>query len=193
MTSRSADDGQLAQCAAIVIAHDDREAASLIALAHKVGFGWVTQHNKPLDPQIVQDRVVYFLVHFAISLTAKKQLLAGLRGSKAANMSFAPVMVFLRDGPFEDVIDHIELGFDDVISLPENAQILTARLAAQLDQEHFYVESGDYLGPDRRRLDKPAISNFGRSGTSDHARITIVRKPGSGVHVVRRQLFAKVK
>ena len=191
MLAGSAETGLLRGCAAIVVAHDEREGASLLALAERVGFGSVTTLSEAPHGADPDHSLTFFLMHYGLGNAAKKLLLSRLRGTPSDNVRFAPIVLFLPDGPSEEILFYIGMGFDDVICLPENSHIVASRLATQIGQEHLYIETRTYLGPDRRRMELPGDTHPDREGDYEHTKLTIVRRPGVGVKVVRRQLFLK--
>jgi len=191
MLAGAAETRLLGHCAAIVVAHDAHDCASLLALGERVGFGSVTAFSQTPgeDPD---HHLPFFLVHYGLGNAAKKLLLSRLRSSSSDNVRFAPIVLFMADGPSEEVLFYIGMGFDDVICLPENSHILASRLSTQICQEHLFVETRTYLGPDRRRMELPGQTHPDRAGDYEHAKLTIIRKPGVGTQVTRRQLFLKV-
>lgn len=184
--------GRLARCSAIALAPSEPDLEALMTLARRLGFGSVHGFTDPEEASAVPSyNLLFFLVHFALSTEGKKRFLKQLRRAATINVCFAPVVVFLPDGPGDQVIEHIGMGFDDVISLPENSRVLAARLAAQVGREQLYIETGSYLGPDRRRMERAEHSHPARTGETEHTRLTIVRTPEQGVQVLRRQVFFK--
>lgn len=184
--------GRLAACSAIALARSEPDCEALMALARKVGFGSVhgfTDADKASD--VPSHKLLFFLLHFALAPETKKQFLRQVRGAASVNLCFAPVVMFLPDGPGDRVLEHIEMGFDDVICLPENSRILAARLSAQIGQEQLYIETRTYLGPDRRRMELPDHTHPARTGDTEHTRLTILRTPEHGAQVLRRQVFFK--
>ncbi|ODT78414.1 MAG: hypothetical protein ABS76_23775 [Pelagibacterium sp. SCN 64-44] len=184
--------GRLAKCSAIALARNEPDCEALMTLARKVGFGSVHGFTDPQQAGAVPSHnLLFFLVHFALPEDAKKRFLEQLRSAATINVCFAPVAVFLPDGPGDRVIEHIEMGFDDVICLPENSRVLAARLAAQVGRELLYIETHSYLGPDRRRMELPGQVHPARTGDTEHTRLTILRTPEHGVQILRRQVFFK--
>jgi hypothetical protein len=193
MPAHESDPGILAHCAAIVVAHDEADTAALISLGEKVGFGMVTGSAQFTGNDWHIHRIVFFLVHFAIGMEAKRQLLNRVRHANSVNICFAPVILFLQDGPGEEMLEYIEMGFDDVICLPENSHVVSTRLATQLEQEHTYIETRTYLGPDRQRMDLPDHIHPGRTDDHDYTNLVVLRTPEMGVQILRRQLIVKAR
>jgi hypothetical protein len=182
----SLEPGPLGDCTAIIVAHDETTSITLLSLGQRVGFGQVTTASEPLYP------LVFFLVHFGIGRVAKEKLIQQIRATASPLVQLAPIILFAPDGPYDRLLEYIEMGFDDVIFLPEKRHVLAARLAAQVDQEHIYIETGSYLGPDRRRMELPGHTHPNRgSGSFEHKRLTVLRKVDSGPQIVRTQLFLK--
>jgi len=191
MPADTAQAGLLSACAAIVVAHDEPNSASLVALGGRVGFGSATPFAQASLDNDPAHRLPFFLVHYGLGNAAKKLLLSRLRGAPSDNIRFAPIVLFIPDGPSEEILFYIGMGFDDVICLPENSHILASRLSTQIGQEHMFIETRTYLGPDRRRMELPGDTHPDRAGDYEHAKLTIIRKPGVGVRIARRQLFLK--
>jgi hypothetical protein len=99
------------------------------------------------------------------------------------------VIVIADDCSFEKVLSYVRMGFDDVISLPEKRDVLVQRLLAQLHTEHLYVETPNYFGPDRRRMDIE-VNDSRRQGMAGHARFYIRRLPDQGIHIVRHEIYS---
>ncbi|KRA42588.1 hypothetical protein ASD80_09100 [Devosia sp. Root635] len=193
MQAHEADPGVLAHCAAIVVAHDEPDTAALISLGEKVGFGVVSGSADFAGNDWHIHRILFFLVHYGIGMDAKRQLLDRVRHAGSVNICFAPVVLFLQDGPGDEMLEYIEMGFDDVICLPENSHIVSTRLASQIGQEQTYIETRRYLGPDRRRMELPGHSHPERTGDQDHTNLTLLRTPEMGVQILRRQLIVKAR
>lgn len=184
----------LTNCAAMVVAHDRAGSATLISMGHKVGFGAVGDSSNFVNDWNVH-KLLFVLVHYDLGNDAKQQLLDSIRHAGSTDVSFAPVILFLPDGPFDEILQYIEMGFDDVICLPEKSHVLATRLGKQVGQEHTYIETRTYLGPDRRRMElsghNPAAHT--RTGDRDHTNLTVLRSPDQGVQILRRQLVVKAR
>ena len=90
------------------------------------------------------------------------------------------------------LLKYVQFGFDDIITLSEKRQILVDRLMGQLSADHVYLQSEDYLGPDRRRMEVGASAGRSRrEADTPHVRLTIHRSPEHGVQVRRREFAGR--
>ncbi|MCP8885428.1 hypothetical protein NIM87_18130 [Devosia sp. XJ19-1] len=180
----------LSRCSAVVVGHAG-ESRSLIDIAHRLCFGSVQELNEQPDIRRPEFQVTYFLVNQKLSDQTKSQLVRRLRRSPSTKIRCAPIVAIGTDVDFEVVLDHIGMGFDDFISLPERLDLVKDRLINQLDQTHIYIETATYFGPDRRRMEAPDFTNEQRrSIPHSHTRMEIRRRPDTGVEILRRQIFA---
>lgn len=88
----------------------------------------------------------------------------------------------------KSILHYVHLGVNDIISRREKRDVLIQRLGAQLSQEHLYIETNDYFGPDRRRLEAGVHDNR-RAGTSGHSRLYVRRFPDGGTRIMRHEIF----
>jgi len=181
----------LAHCAAIALAHDEFDSEALIDIGRKVGFGAVADFSHFAHNDWHAHPLLYFLVHHGIGVAAKRALLDKVRHASSVNICFAPVVLFLQNAAEDEMLHYVEMGFDDVISLPEDSLVLSMRLARQIGHEHHYIETRTYLGPDRRRMEPAGHIHPERTGEHDYTSLTLLRSPETGVHILRRQLVAK--
>lgn len=181
----------LAHCIAIVVAHDAFDTGALMEIGHEVGFGAVVDFSSTAGNPWNGHPLLFFLVHHGIGVAAKRAVLDKVRHASSVNICFAPVVLFLQDGPAEEALQYIEMGFDDVICLPEDAHVLSGRLAKQIGQEHLYVETRTYLGPDRRRMEPPGHTHPNRSERQDFTKLTVLRSPEKGVEILKRQMVIR--
>lgn len=108
-----------------------------------------------------------------------------IRSAGDPRLRFAP-LVYFAHAPSRQIIKAcINMGFDDVISLPLSERQIHARLARQVGVSITYFETASYFGPDRRgRLaDEPNYLDA-RIGGPQHRRIEIVRTPERGPEIL---------
>ena len=174
-------------CRAIIVAPTHFDSRALAEVAMEVGFSDIASIFDDTDPgNGLRYPVSFFLVHHHLSDTDCADVIDAVRNIDRLGMRFSPMVVMLPETSAESVRKFVGMGFDDVISLPQSQVQLTARLGMQLDRDIVYIETSDYLGPDRRRMDAHGFLH--RSApVSPHSRIVLRRDPEHGTRVLSRQ------
>ena len=123
----------LRRCAAYLIAGDG-DAASLEDLARHLGFGTVLPLASGQDGDGSSDQfpLRFFLVYGDLEEKALLAIRDLIRASADPNVRFAPVILFVNECPFETYLGYIKMGFDDVLTLPDQTEMLIKRLDAQI-------------------------------------------------------------
>ena len=181
----------LSRCQALVVAHGEQHIQMMLGLCRSVGFTNAADMTKVGLGTVAPGTISYILVHYEMGDEAKKKLIDAIRRAQIGDIRFAPIILFLPDGPYEEVLKYVEMGFDDVVCLPEKRDVLFARLEQQLISEQIYIETPTYIGPDRRRMELPGTVHPDRTGTHQFGKIVIKRIPGDGVKVISRQHFIR--
>lgn len=183
----------LEQCHAYVVGRDEEHDHSLVQTAATLGFVSASGLFRKGTPRVQERRnypCLFFLIHHRLEDQVLRTLLTAVRCSEKDQVRFAPLVLLLDDGPFELVLRYVRLGFDDVIALPERRDLVVSRLCGQLGQEVTYYKTSGYLGPDRRRMERPSdIPDERRTGRDAYTRYTIIRSPEKGVRVLRQEDF----
>jgi len=132
----------------------------------------------------------YFLVHHELGAAAIEAVLRSIRSSIIADVRYAPIVLFATDGPFEQYLGYVQMGFDDVVTLPEKADIVEQRLIAQLDTKYVYFDTATCFGPDRRRMEVEPPPEHKRATTPhSHVRHHFRRDPDRGIVVMRSDSY----
>lgn len=174
----------LQRCLAHLIARGDLQINMLEKIGTKAGFIAMQPLGVQQDQVLHAFKLNYFLVHHELGPETLEAVLRSVRGSIIDDVRYAPVVLFAQDGPFEQYLGYIEMGFDDVITLPEKAAIVEQRLIAQLGTEHMYFETATYFGPDRRRMELEPPQQFKRQeAPHSHVRHFFKRTPDRGIVV----------
>lgn len=173
-------------CRAYVMAANLRDSLALETAAHHLGFGEVTSGlggNTPVGRP--GPAVTYFFLDYRMRDEELIDIITAIREERNSKLRYSPIILFTADRAAETVVRYVRFGFDDVISLPARRDDLAERLAEQLHAEQVYIETKDYFGPDRRRLDSGAEL---RLGISPHTRLVFERDPRRGVRVLDREV-----
>jgi hypothetical protein len=173
----------LSACAAVVIATDDGGTASLCALAKAVGFGAALDFRTPSAH--TTDLMPFYFLHHTVTDAAKARFLKAIRATEDPRKKYAAVILFLPKGPAHQTVFYVEMGFDDVLFLSESNQTISDRLLQQVGQEVVFVQTGSYLGPDRRRMERIRKDDPRRrpGGSGQYSRLSVLRDPVHGPRV----------
>ena len=170
----------LADCAALIFAPDGRSFDQMATLARNLGFGHVLEYTKlnAVPPKTLP----FFLIHNGIAAHLKQRLLRGLRSTDELRRKYAPIICLIPQGPRHQMVPQVEMGFDEVLFLSDPVAEIGKALLAQLGREVLYIESPQYFGPDRRRLERVSRGDPRRvPGGTEHRRIQVVRDPHRGI------------
>lgn len=179
----------LDHCVANLVARTDNQTKSLEDIARSAGFG---------DTKTVMSRrafasderkcvLNFFLIHYNLGDGLMNAVISSIRGSSDIEVKFAPIILFTTDLSFEDYLDYIRLGFDDVITLPEKREMIKARLANQVAHDIEYFETATYFGPDRRRMEIEPPNGVQRSNVPhSHVKYVFRRNPEHGTKLLQR-------
>lgn len=182
----------LEQCAAYLIARNERHTTALERLARRLGFGHVEPlySRRTFLPDENQPVLKFFLMYRHMDERLMTTVRDVIRASPDPNIRYAPIVLFAEDCDFESYLRFVKLGFDDVLTLPDKRDMLVKRLEGQINADHIYFETDTYLGPDRRRMEAPGHTDPRRGG-EQHSRIrySIHRTVAGGSSVTRTEFF----
>lgn len=176
----------LSSCKALVLGRNAEQVRFLTRFAERCGFALIEGADSPRVPD-ARTLIRFVIVHHQLGDDALEAILSSVR-SGDKDIRFSPVIVIADDCPFETVLHYIQLGVDDVISLPEKREMLIQRLSTQLFNEQTYVETATYFGPDRRRLEYDQ-GDPRRRGMAGHGRYIVQRLPDVGTKIVSHHIF----
>jgi hypothetical protein len=118
------------------------------------------------------------------ALAGTLRLLRGLRSTDEPRRKYAPIICVIPQGPRHKMVPQVEMGFDDVVFLSDPIEQVSKTLTDQLGHEVLYIDSPQYFGPDRRRLERVSRGDPRRvPGGTEHRRIQVLRDPQHGIQV----------
>jgi hypothetical protein len=167
---------------------------ALKELAHKIGFATVEDFKSvPVAEQQALSTPLIFFLFGAVARPLSLQAVArSIRTAASPRLHFAPMIYFSETPSLETIKTCINMGFDDVITLPYTLGRVEERLERQLERPLSYYETATYFGPDRRgRLERE--QDHSQRGTGgQYRRIEIVRSPAHGVDVIKDDFHVMV-
>lgn len=171
------------QCRAFVIATTQAESRVLELMGQHLGFGEVVSSAGGARSEL-RTNLTFFFVDYRMDDDAMADVIEAVREDHRGKLSYSPILLFSEDGSTAYKRKYVHFGFDDVIELPASRDALVSRIGAQLYSDQLYIETKDYFGPDRRRMD--AGSDL-RVTASAYTQVLFDRDPRRGVHVIARE------
>jgi len=165
---------------AYVVGPSDGPGAALLDMGRELGFPVVLPFHSvaAAEAQAQQTPLIFFLFAAVHDVRILKGVADQIRFSPTRRIRFSPLMYFSESPSREAIARCIEMGFDDVITLPFTRPRLMSRITRLVDHMHVYHETSGYLGPER-----PA-----RRGDGQFRRIEIIRSAAIGTSVLREEM-----
>ncbi|HEV7277665.1 MAG TPA: hypothetical protein VGN80_15385 [Devosiaceae bacterium] len=159
---------------------------TLLDTAHALGFEAALPFRSvaAAERQAMRTPLVFFLFDAGADPRGHAAIASSIRASSHPAIRFAPLICFTREPSRELVHACINMGFDDVITLPCSRPRLQQRLARQLGSTCHYYETPSYFGPDRRNRLNDSSDHTGRGSGGPFRRYEIVRSALTGVRLV---------
>jgi hypothetical protein len=190
MNSLSVRPRPLSLCLACLVGETTSQRKTLETLAVRTGFGGISMDEQGAAfPDPADRRLAYFFFHCQVANDLLRSTLSRIRADDRHR--FSPAILIIGECPQSEVVRYINLGFDDIVILPEAARVLERRFTNQLGTPVSYFETSTYFGPDRRRsqrLNTPvAAGPKGTPGEHRHVRY-LVQRAAAGSQILRREV-----
>ena len=178
------------KAAAYIVGPLDGPGAGLTAMAQRLEFGAVLPYAGIMaaEQQASQTPVCFFLFAAVPDVASLRSVAEAIRFSPSRRIRFSPLIYFSESPSIEAITACINMGFDDVITMPFTRTRVMERVRRQIGTNLTYYETAGYFGPDRRdRVTAPKRAAETRVG-GQFRRLEIVRNLMTGVNVVRDDL-----
>ncbi len=180
------------KASAFVVGPPDGPGAALMDMARGLGFEAVLPYAGMVaaDQQAMATPLCFFLFAAVQHVGTLRAHAEAVRFCQARKLRFAP-LIYFSESPSLDVIRQcIDMGFDDVITLPFIQARVEERLSRQIGQPKVFFETPGYFGPDRRSRIEGSIRPFEQKQSGAYRRIEIIRSALHGVSVLRDDHYA---
>lgn len=163
-----------------IVGPQDGPGAALSDLARSLGFAVVQPYAGlgPAEAQAQQTPLMFFLFAAVEDVATLKATADSIRFANARRIRFSPLVYFSESPSVDAIRACVEMGFDDVITLPFTGSRVRDRLGRLIDRKLVFFESAHYFGPDRRSAADGGASR----------RIEIIRSADVGVSVIRDEM-----
>lgn len=173
---------------AYVVGPGDTAWQTLFDMAGELGFAGVSDYRgiSQVEQQAGETPVCYFLFSAVKDLRDLRPVADAIRFSTARAIRFSPMVYCAVDLSVDTIMAGINMGFDDIVALPQSKPKLLQRLARQIGRNMVFYETPGYFGPDRRNRftalkPNPVVTRVG----GPFRRLEIVRNLLDGVCVLR--------
>lgn len=174
----------LKRACAYIVGPADGPGAALSDLARSLGFATVQHYSSIASAELQSQRtpLMFFMFAAVEDVSSLRVTADAIRLSGSRRLRFSPLVYFAETPSMDAIQSCVEMGFDDVITLPFVAQRVNDRLVRMIDRTQIYFETSKYFGPDRGHFHKDA------SDAGAYRRIEIVRTMDAGISVVRDEI-----
>lgn len=131
--------------------------------------------------------LVFFLFDAVADPRTHAPVATAIRASSSPAIRFAPLVCFTRDPSPEAIRACINMGFDDIVTLPVSRPQLRRRIDRQVDTRCVYYETQTYFGPDRRNRLHETSEHSGRGRGGQFRRFEILRSSRNGVRILSNE------
>ena len=137
--------------------------------------------------------IIFYLFDYSPDFERSKTQINELRASHQLRVRFAPLICFVETPSKESIIECVNAGFDDVLTIPWVASSIKERLAKQVNNKSIYFETDSYFGPDRRRFsnDKSKRGTTAPAAGFGFRRYEFVRNNFAGVQIMQDKVIGK--
>lgn len=174
------------QAAAYIVGPLDGPGVALMDLARGLSFSAVLPYGGVAQAaqQVNHTPVCYFLFAPVTDVGSLRSVAEAIRFCPSRRVRFSPLIYFAGSPSVESITRCINMGFDDVITMPFTRSRVAERINRQVGQSHVYYETPGYFGPDRRdRVTAPQRVAETRIG-GQFRRLEIVRNVLTGITVL---------
>ncbi|MEQ1900045.1 MAG: hypothetical protein ABL866_04870 [Devosia sp.] len=171
---------------AFIVGPWDGAGAVLAGLAREVGLDPVHSYSSlaRAEAQAIKTPLLFFLCAAVDDIRTLKPMADAIRFSPARRLRFSPLIYFTHNPALEDIKRCINMGFDDVIVLPQSGARVEERIGRLVGSVQVYFETPTYFGPDRRNRFEEVVAHPKRGSGGEFRRIEIIRRPDTGTEVL---------
>jgi hypothetical protein len=177
---------------AYVVGPDSGPRAAVLDVARGLGFGGVSPFSTlaEVEQQMLATPLCFFLFTATDNLQSLRGVADAVRFSTSRRLRFSPLIYFAESPSVEAISACINMGFDDIITMPFTRKRVLERVTRQVGQNLVYFETPSYFGPDRRGRNGPQAATHDNRKGGQFRRLEIVRNLTSGVNVLRDDHFS---
>lgn len=177
---------------AFVVGSESGPREALLDVARGLGFAGVSPFATmaQAEQQMQTTPLCFFLFAATENLQSLRGIAEAVRFSTVRRLRFSPLIYFAESPSVEVISACLNMGFDDIITMPFTRKRVIERVSRQVGQNLVYYETASYFGPDRRGRGGPAPDRVDKRSGAPFRRLEIVRNLVTGVNVLRDEHIA---
>ncbi len=155
---------------ALISTQDKNWFSHMRALMRQAGFKETRPFPKSpaILTQFRHGPLPFVFIDSGIAPADIKRSFAAVRAHADVNIRFLPIVVLTESRDANSILRFIELGCDDIVTMPLTAASLIERLKRQVGSPRDYFQTDTYFGPDRRQHDFSHSKTHEDRGKGDH-------------------------
>lgn len=171
---------------AFIVGPWDGAGALLGQLAREIGFAPVQPYAglSRAEAQAAKTPLLYFLCAEVADVKTLKPMADAIRFSPGRRLRYSPLIYFTHNPSVDVIRNCINMGFDDVIALPNSGARIDERVSRLVGSVQVYFETPTYFGPDRRNRLVDDVDDPRRGKGGAFRRIEIIRSADTGTQVL---------
>ncbi|MBF0679589.1 MAG: hypothetical protein IR164_11705, partial [Devosia sp.] len=169
---------------------DDDRCAALFDLVSGIGFTGVSSFRgiAQVSEQIARNPICFILCSSVADPRQLRATAAAVRFCDQPSVRFSPLIYLTEHPSIETTMACANMGFDDVVALPQSRAQLRERLEHQVGEMKVYYEASGYFGPDRRRNTVSRRDGADVRQGGPFRRFELIRDARSGISVMREEM-----
>lgn len=155
---------------AIVHTQDKNWFVHMYNLMRQAGFK-DTRHfpnNGTMLSEYRRGPLPFIFIHSSLPLERAQNTFMTVRTHPDVSLRFLPIIVISEGCDTQKLLRFIQLGSDDIITMPVTAASILARIKHQIDMPKDYYQTETYFGPDRRQHKITKHKTHSGRGKDDH-------------------------
>jgi CheY-like chemotaxis protein len=169
-----------------IVGPPDGPGAALMELAQTIGFAGIAPFTTiaRAEQQTQVTPICFFLFAATEDVGSLRGVADAIRFNATRRLRFSPLIYFSESPSADGISACLNMGFDDIITMPFTPARVKGRIERQVGQSMLYYETATYFGPDRRHSAAAERALENRGG-GRFRRLEIVRNLRSGINVLR--------
>ena len=174
------------RASAYVVGAEHGPGATLLEIVRGLGFASTSRFTSLAVADQQHSSLAFFLFSAVDDVETLRPIAEAVRAYPSRKLRFSPLIYFSQNPSLDAIRQCINMGFDDVITLPFTQARVHERIQRQIGRPLAYFKTASYFGPDRRT--SLSAGNRGQGGGGSYRRFEILRQP-TGISILSDESY----